>query len=153
MSLPRPRPGTEPRFCSTMRATGHAEVWHDSDDSVKFQQYGWRCSKKEDAYSTRTLIGNWSEERRDLRSLAQRKPLPSQHSHYFGTTYSASYDTGGKAAERREFNKEARSFPGHQPELQTRHLPNYSCYRLNYTDPGGPNTAREQERAPGAPPT
>ncbi|MGH0181134.1 UNVERIFIED_CONTAM: hypothetical protein FKN15_006302 [Acipenser sinensis] len=84
-----------------MRATGHAEVWHDSDDSVKFQQYGWRCTKKEDAYSTRTLIGNWSEERRDLRSLAQRKPLPSQYSHYFGTTYSASYDTGGKAAERR----------------------------------------------------
>ncbi|KAK1153514.1 hypothetical protein AOXY_G30040 [Acipenser oxyrinchus oxyrinchus] len=149
MSLPRS--GTEPRFCSTMRATGHAEVWHDSDDSVKFQQYGWRCTKKEDAYSTRTLIGNWSEERRDLRSLAQRKPLPSQYSHYFGTTYSASYDKGGKAAERTEFNKEARSFPGHQPELQPPHLPN-SCYRLNYTDPGGPNTAREQERAPGAPP-
>ncbi|XP_041090984.1 UPF0686 protein C11orf1 homolog isoform X2 [Polyodon spathula] len=67
------RPGTEPRFCSTMRATGHD--WGDSD---KFQQYGWRCTKKEDACSTRTLIGNWNEEQHDLHSLAQRKPLPSQ---------------------------------------------------------------------------
>ncbi|MBN3276081.1 CK001 protein, partial [Polyodon spathula] len=74
-----------------MRATGHD--WGDSD---KFQQYGWRCTKKEDACSTRTLIGNWNEEQHDLHSLAQRKPLPSQYSHYFGTIYSASYDKGRK---------------------------------------------------------
>jgi len=68
----------QPSFQGFMRATGHAEVW---EDDKKFQQFGWRTTTSESAYSTDTLIGNWNEERFDVREIAKAKPLPSQVSH------------------------------------------------------------------------
>ena len=65
----------QPSFQGFMRATGHAEVW---EDDKKFQQFGWRTTTSESAYSTDTLIGNWNEERFDVQKIAKAKPLPSQ---------------------------------------------------------------------------
>ena len=65
----------QPSFQGFMRATGHAEVW---EDDKKFQQFGWRTTTSESAYSTDTLIGNWNEERFDVKKIAKAKPLPSQ---------------------------------------------------------------------------
>ena len=68
----------QPSFQGFMRATGHAEVW---EDDKKFQQFGWRTTTSESAYSTDTLIGNWNEERFDVQKIAKAKPLPSQVIH------------------------------------------------------------------------
>jgi len=66
-------------FHHMLRASGQSEVWYDFTDEAKFNQYGWRSSKKEDSYSNATLIGNWSEERFDTRrTVALRRPLPHQ---------------------------------------------------------------------------
>lgn len=65
--------------CGTMmHANGHGEVWTDWNSTSKFIQYGWRCTTNEDAYSNKTLMGNWNEERFDIRKIVQPKPLPSQ---------------------------------------------------------------------------
>ena len=65
-------------FVSVLRATGHGEVWDHTDDK-KFSQFGWRCTNNESSYSpTRTLVGNWNEQRFDISTLAQAKPIPSQ---------------------------------------------------------------------------
>ncbi|XP_032328623.1 UPF0686 protein C11orf1 homolog isoform X4 [Camelus ferus] len=69
---------TNPHCGSLINADGHAEVWTDWNDMSKFFQYGWRCTTNEDAYSNRTLMGNWNQERYDLRNIVQPKPLPSQ---------------------------------------------------------------------------
>ncbi|XP_014680273.1 PREDICTED: UPF0686 protein C11orf1 homolog, partial [Priapulus caudatus] len=77
------------------------EVWsHANDESCKFRQFGWRCTTTESAYSTRTLIGNWSEHRYDLSLLRETRPILSPYAHNFQTT-----------------SREAHTFPGHQPEL------------------------------------
>ena len=69
---------TNPHYGSLINADGHAEVWTDWNDMSKFFQYGWRCNTNEDAYSNRTLMGNWNQERYDLKNIVQPKPLPSQ---------------------------------------------------------------------------
>lgn len=68
-----------PPFHYMLRASGQSEVWHDTSKDAKLRQYGWRCSTNENAYTTATLIGNWSEKRFDIRySTKVRRPLPSQ---------------------------------------------------------------------------
>uniref|UniRef100_A0A8D0Y6U3 Cilia and flagella associated protein 68 n=1 Tax=Sus scrofa TaxID=9823 RepID=A0A8D0Y6U3_PIG len=69
---------TNAHYGSLINADGHAEVWTDWNDMSKFFQYGWRCTTNEDTYSNRTLMGNWNQERYDLKSIVQPKPLPSQ---------------------------------------------------------------------------
>ncbi|XP_058546263.1 cilia- and flagella-associated protein 68 isoform X3 [Neofelis nebulosa] len=67
-----------PHYGSIINADGHAEVWTDWNSMSKFFQYGWRCTTNENTYSNRTLMGNWNQERYDLRNIVQPKPLPSQ---------------------------------------------------------------------------
>ncbi|XP_069934358.1 cilia- and flagella-associated protein 68 isoform X3 [Oryctolagus cuniculus] len=81
-----------PHCGSIINADGHGEVWTDWTDMSKFFQYGWRCTTNENSYSNRTLMGNWNQERYDLRNIVQPKPLPSQFGHYFETTYDTSYN-------------------------------------------------------------
>ncbi|XP_023422000.1 cilia- and flagella-associated protein 68 isoform X4 [Cavia porcellus] len=69
---------TNPHYGSLINADGHGEVWIDWNDTSKFFQYGWRCTTSENSYSNRTLVGNWNQERYDLRNIVQPKPLPSQ---------------------------------------------------------------------------
>ena len=66
-----------PPLCGYLAATGHGEVW-DHTDEKKFKQFGWRCTTNETGYVNDTLIGNWTEERSDIRKLAESKPIPSQ---------------------------------------------------------------------------
>ena len=74
MSLER-----DPPFHSMVRASGLGEVWsHTGDSDAKFTQFGWRCTNKENSYSTGTLIGNWNEKKFDISELRKTKPLPSQ---------------------------------------------------------------------------
>ncbi|XP_048199789.1 UPF0686 protein C11orf1 homolog isoform X2 [Perognathus longimembris pacificus] len=67
-----------PHYGSLIYADGHGEIWTDWNNMSKFSQYGWRCTTNEDSYSNRTLIGNWNQERYDLKNIVQPKPLPSQ---------------------------------------------------------------------------
>ena len=69
-------PAGELTFRGFLKASGHAEVWDDTDKN-KFQQFGWRTTTNESGYSHKTLIGNWNEERFDLSKLREAKPLPS----------------------------------------------------------------------------
>ncbi|XP_030685555.1 UPF0686 protein C11orf1 homolog isoform X3 [Nomascus leucogenys] len=69
---------TNPHCGSLINADGHGEVWTDWNNMSKFSQYGWRCTTNENTYSNRTLMGNWNQERYDLRNIVQPKPLPSQ---------------------------------------------------------------------------
>ncbi|XP_028931001.1 UPF0686 protein C11orf1 homolog isoform X1 [Ornithorhynchus anatinus] len=119
-----------------LHADGHAEVWTDWNAMSKFSQYGWRCGTNEDTYSLRTLMGNWNQERYDLREIVKPQPLPSQLAHYFETTYAASYSRPPTSSPRR-FQREPHCFPAHQPELDP---PRYkatarSCYMLDYAAP------------------
>ncbi|KAL7834468.1 hypothetical protein SRHO_G00287150 [Serrasalmus rhombeus] len=127
---------SSPPFHYTLRASGQSEVWRDLTDEAKFRQYGWRCSTNEDAYSTATLLGNWAEKRVDTRRASElRRPLLSQFSHYFETTYSSAYYKEDKRPVYSTVKREPRSFPGHQPELDpphTKRVPN-SCYRLDFS--------------------
>ncbi len=61
-----------------VRASGLGEIWTHVNDNRKFGQFGWRCTTKENSYSTNTLVGNWVEERFDLGKMKAAKPLPSQ---------------------------------------------------------------------------
>ncbi|XP_041910652.1 UPF0686 protein C11orf1 homolog [Arvicola amphibius] len=70
-----------PHYGSLIYADGHGEVWTDWNSMSKFFQYGWRCSTNENSYSNRTLIGNWNQERYDLKNIVKPKPLPSQGAH------------------------------------------------------------------------
>ncbi|XP_026887629.1 UPF0686 protein C11orf1 homolog [Electrophorus electricus] len=125
-----------PPFHYMLRASGQSEVWHDFTEEAKFRQYGWRCSTNEDTYSIATLMGNWSEKKLDVRRAKSiHRPLLSQFSHYFETTYSYAYNKEEKRPIYRTLKREPRSFPGHQPELDPPHTkcaPN-SCYRLNFS--------------------
>lgn len=61
-----------------MRASGLAEPWTHEHEDTKFGQFGWRCSTKESGYGLSTLVGNYNEDRFDLKYRLQSKPLPSQ---------------------------------------------------------------------------
>ncbi|XP_041947359.1 UPF0686 protein C11orf1 homolog isoform X1 [Alosa sapidissima] len=131
-------------FHYMLRANGQSEVWHDSFKDAKLRQFGWRCSTSENAYTTNTLIGNWSEQRFDMRySTKVRRPLPSQFSDYFETTYSSTYNKDEKKPTQIPHAKEPRSFPGHQPELDPPHTKCVadSSYRQDFRAHG-----REQEK-------
>ncbi|XP_055963561.1 cilia- and flagella-associated protein 68 isoform X2 [Sorex fumeus] len=126
----------KPHYGSLINADGHAEVWTDWNDISKFFQYGWRCSTNEDAYSIRTLMGNWNQERFDIKYIIQPKPLPSQFGHYFETTYGASYNSQVPIPTHR-YIRESHWFPGHQPELEP---PQPKCteksnYQNSYVEP------------------
>lgn len=71
-------------FCQMVRASGFAEPWTHGHEEFKFDQFGWRCTTKESGYGTETLIGNYSEERQDLKERLKSKPLPSQVLTYVG---------------------------------------------------------------------
>lgn len=114
---------TNPHCGSIINADGHGEVWTDWNNMSKFFQYGWRCTTNENAYSNHTLMGNWNQERYDLRNIVQPKPLPSQFGHYFETTYDTSYNNKMPLSTHR-FKREPHWFPGHQPELDP---PRYKC--------------------------
>lgn len=62
---------------TNLAASGNGEIY-DISDANKFLQFGWRCSTNESGYKTDTLIGNWNEERYDIRYLSKEKPIPSQ---------------------------------------------------------------------------
>lgn len=68
----------QPPFRYMVQATGHAEVWTHNREDLKLRQYGWRCHTNENAYEPDTLVGNWSEERADIRKLKVPESLPSQ---------------------------------------------------------------------------
>ncbi|XP_069804431.1 cilia- and flagella-associated protein 68 [Dendropsophus ebraccatus] len=121
-------------FGSDLKADGHGEVWVDLRPETKFKQYGWRCTTKEDAYRNKTLIGNWNQERYDLRKLEERKPLPSQYAHYFETSYNAEYLRNSGSEGRQVLKRQPHVFPGHQPELiPPQHRPQQrSCYMIDY---------------------
>ncbi|XP_072011851.1 cilia- and flagella-associated protein 68 isoform X2 [Engystomops pustulosus] len=121
-------------FSSDLKADGHGEVWADMRPETKFKQYGWRCKTKEDSYCNKTLIGNWNQERYDLRKLEERRSMPSQYSHYYETSYNAEYLRNGSSTGRQVFKREPHAFPGHQPELIPPQYkpPEKSCYMIDY---------------------
>jgi len=133
----------ETPFCSQVRASGLGEIWTHTHDGLKFGQFGWRCGTKENSYGTATLIGNWNEKRFDIEHQKQAKRLPSQHEHYFDTTYSASFDkqkTGVPESLTGLKERHSYAFPGHQPELDSPSLKNvYNSWqtttRAAYVDP------------------
>eukprot|EP00063_Salmo_salar_P079067 XP_014053902.1 PREDICTED: UPF0686 protein C11orf1 homolog isoform X2 [Salmo salar] len=129
---------SSPPFHYMLRASGQSEVWSDAQPEDKFHQYGWRCGTSEDGYGTGTLIGNWVEKQKDITQYrkarplpSQVRPLPSQFSHYFDSTYSSSFNREEKRPIY-SLRKESKSFPGHQLELDP--PPNNSCYRRDYTN-------------------
>uniref|UniRef100_A0A8D0GU38 Cilia and flagella associated protein 68 n=1 Tax=Sphenodon punctatus TaxID=8508 RepID=A0A8D0GU38_SPHPU len=104
--------------------------------TAKFFQYGWRCITNEDSYSNKTLLGNWNQERYDIRKVLQPKPLPSQFAHPFESTHASDY-TKEMPHSTRRVRREPHWFPGHQPELE---LPPFkptaqSCYMIDYEHP------------------
>ncbi|KAL5020017.1 hypothetical protein ScPMuIL_002909 [Solemya velum] len=110
-----------PHFISMVRASGLAEIWTHDHDMEKFGQFGWRCTTKEDAYGNPTLIGNWNERRFDISRMREAKPLPSEHGHYFETTYDTYNTQPYRVPKELQHLKERHyhSFPGHQPELDS----------------------------------
>ena len=65
-------------FCQMVRASGLAEPWTHSHEESKFDQFGWRCTTKESGFGISTLVGNYNEDRFDLKHRLKSKPLPSQ---------------------------------------------------------------------------
>merc|ERR1712168_226089 len=119
-------------FRSEIRASGAGETWsHTDDGNSKFQQFGWRCTNDENAYKEDVLIGNWNEKQFDVQRVVNNIDTASPFQHYYETTYGAGYkkkslvQLGQERLElKRELTKRSgecgRSFPAHQPELDTR---------------------------------
>ncbi len=68
----------DPPFRAQIRASGLGEVWTHTHDELKFTQFGWRCTNKENSYSNNTLVGNWNEQNFDIEKQKLAKRLPSQ---------------------------------------------------------------------------
>jgi len=68
----------ETPFRAMVRASGLGEIWTHSQDTNKFNQFGWRCTNKENSFANNTLVGNWNEERFDVTKLKEAKRIPSQ---------------------------------------------------------------------------
>ncbi|XP_069470409.1 cilia- and flagella-associated protein 68 [Ambystoma mexicanum] len=131
--LPIPDSGT------ALRANGQAEVWTDCIEKPKFIQYGWRCTTNEDSFSNKTLMGNWFEERFDVRKIRERKPLHSQFAHCFQTTYSTEFSREERREKPTLMKREQHAYPGHQPEVvpaEFKPIPR-SCYMIDYVKPEG----------------
>ncbi len=68
---------SQPTFKGFLQASGHAKAW-DSKVEQKFQQLKWGTTTNEGCYSTNILIGNWNEDKFDIKEMAKSKQLPSQ---------------------------------------------------------------------------
>ncbi|XP_052385135.1 alpha-1,2-mannosyltransferase ALG9 isoform X7 [Oncorhynchus keta] len=90
--MPFPWTFSSPPFHYMLRASGQSEVWSDARPEDKFHQYGWRCGTSEDGYGTRTLIGNWVEQQKDITQYRKARPLPSQVS--WDHVWQVSWDHG-----------------------------------------------------------
>ena len=66
---------------TNLSASSNGEIY-DITDAKKFVEFGWRCSTNESGFKSETLIGNWNEERYDIKYLAKKKPIPSQVIYY-----------------------------------------------------------------------
>merc|ERR1719204_850015 len=112
-----------PPFQSMVRASGAAEVWTHSNEDHKMRQFGWRCTNSESHYKTKTLIGNWSEERFDIEERKVPECLPSQHGHYFESVQSTSYNTVPKCQVPPPLKglrqRDSPAFSSHQPEVDS----------------------------------
>lgn len=64
-----------------MERDKHGEKLLQEEDIGKWQPY-----------SCDTLIGNWNEEKFDVKELSKARCLPSQYGHYYNTNYKLSYD-------------------------------------------------------------
>merc|ERR1712139_43412 len=113
-------------FRSEIRASGAGETWSHTDDELKFQQFGWRCTNDENAYKEDVLIGNWNEKQFDVSRVVNNVRTNSPYEHYYETTYKAGYKNksavqiGQERLEQKKslLNKEiARTYPARQPEL------------------------------------
>ncbi|XP_075460526.1 cilia- and flagella-associated protein 68 isoform X1 [Ascaphus truei] len=125
-------------YSSLQQANRDKEILINFEPECKFKPYSWLCTTKEDSYSNKTLIGNWNQERFDLRTLQERKPLPSQYAHYYQTSYASEYPEQHSLYVRKVLQKEPHCFPGHQPELnppQSKPHQMSSCYMIEYTSP------------------
>ena len=78
--------GNRPTFSGFLKASGKAEIWTNTEGNNC--QPPWQLLN---TYTSDTLIGNWNEERFDVKELSQTKCLPSQYDHYFETTYRQGY--------------------------------------------------------------
>ncbi|XP_013412320.1 UPF0686 protein C11orf1 homolog [Lingula anatina] len=133
----------DPPFRSIIRSSGLAEVWTHTHDKLKFDQFGWRCTTKENAYNNNTLIGNWDEERYDIEKQKIPQRLPSQHNHYFETTYGVAHNTQPRKVPESLKHLKMRyhnAFPHHQPELDTNTAKEINnswetTTRVSYCDP------------------
>ncbi|XP_065179734.1 cilia- and flagella-associated protein 68-like [Sycon ciliatum] len=110
-------------FQSSVQATTQGEIW-DHTDTKKFEQFGWRTTKNDERYRTGAggaLMGNWVEDRQDVRVRAREPTLPAQTSHYFQSTYDKSFGKRDQPApdclKAEPAKREVRAFPCHQPEL------------------------------------
>lgn len=131
-------------FRSEIRASGAGEKWSHLDDSnVKFQQFGWRCTNDENAYSEDVLIGNWNEKQFDIKRMVTLSKVPSSYNHYYETTYSKAYlpksaiQLGSEKIDllkKIEGTKKqiSHTFPAHQPELDTSHDEMITTSQLAY---------------------
>ncbi|KFQ79877.1 UPF0686 protein C11orf1, partial [Phaethon lepturus] len=80
-----------------------------------------RYTTNENHYSTKTLTGNWNEEWYNIQRIVQPKPLPSQYTHCFETTYASDYNKGKHQRIKStctELKHKSHWFPGHHPELE-----------------------------------
>nr|XP_033775013.1 UPF0686 protein C11orf1 homolog [Geotrypetes seraphini] len=103
----------------------------------KFLLDGRQCISSEEPYSLKTLHGNWYEERCDTKTVLEPKPLPSQHAHYYQTTYAAAYNREEDIPKRATLKREPHIYPGHQPELdppETKFIPK-TTYMIDYVAP------------------
>lgn len=131
-------------FRAMVRASGLGEVWTHSTESSKFNQFGWRCTNKENSFSNDTLIGNWNEERFDNNISRQAQRIPGQHEHYFQSTYGVGYNKSPPYEVPKELihlkERHSHAFPGHQPEIDNGRLKSvYNSWetttRSSYVDP------------------
>jgi len=80
-------------FYAQMNSTTLGEVWtHFGDSEQKFHEFGWRTKTRETGYGVKTLLGNWYEERQDVKELKKGRAIPSDYNHYFETTQKQSYN-------------------------------------------------------------
>ncbi|XP_063689631.1 cilia- and flagella-associated protein 68-like [Bolinopsis microptera] len=110
-----------PPFRYTLTASPDGEIWDHTDDTNKFQKFGWRTTTTENAYETKTRIGNWNERCFGIDEIQKKHQPKSQYGHYFESTQKV-MTSAVKAPDYPDsikylLRKEATAFPCHQPEL------------------------------------
>ena len=66
-----------PKFTGFTQASGQLSLLAETPQE-KLNTFGWKVTTNEELYTSDTLIGNWNEERFDVKNLRRPKPLPSQ---------------------------------------------------------------------------